>query len=81
MRNNNEVNEDRLKEIFSTVQNDFELEWLLPLEIYEISKDESFKDELKSFLLGLENKIEVFHLVSEGLQMIDEQEGMKLQNV
>lgn len=81
MRNNNEVNEDRLKEIFSTVQNDFELEWLLPLEIYEISKDESFKDELKSYLLGLENKIEVFHLVSEGLQMIDEQEGMKLQNV
>ena len=80
MRNNNEVNEDRLKEIFSTVQNDFELEWLLPLEIYEISKDESLKDELKSYLLGLENKIEVFHLVSEGLQMIDEQEGLKLQN-
>lgn len=80
MRNNNEVNEDRLKEIFSTVQIDFELEWLLPLEIYEISKDESLKDELKSYLLGLENKIEVFHLVSEGLQMIDEQEGLKLQN-
>lgn len=80
MRNNNEVNEDRLREIFSTVQIDFELEWLLPLEIYEISKDESLKDELKSYLLGLENKIEVFHLVSEGLQMIDEQEGLKLQN-
>lgn len=80
MRNNNEVNEDRLKEIFSTIQIDFELEWLLPLEIYEISKDESLKDELKSYLLGLENKIEVFHLVSEGLQMIDEQEGLKLQN-
>ena len=81
MRNSKEVNEDRLKEIWSTVQSDFDLEWLLPLEIYEISKDESLKDELKSYLLGLENKIEVFHLVSEGLQMIDEQEGMKLQNV
>lgn len=81
MRNSKEVNEDRLKEIWSTVRSDFDLEWLLPLEIYEISKDESLKDELKSYLLGLENKIEVFHLVTEGLQMIDEQEGMKLQNV
>ena len=81
MRNNKAVKEDRLKEIWSTIQTDFDLEWLLPLEIYEISKDETLKDELKSYLLGLENKIEVFHLVSEGLQMIDEQEGMKLQNV
>lgn len=80
MRTNKAVQEDRLKEIWSTIQSDFDLEWLLPLEIYEISKDDALKDELKSYLLGLENKIEVFHLVSEGLQMIDEQEGMKLQN-
>ncbi len=80
MRSNKEVKENRLKEIWSTIQSDFDLEWLLPLEIYEISKDESLKDELKSYLLGLDNKIEVFHLVSEGLQMIDEQEGLKLQN-
>lgn len=80
MRTNKAVQEDRLKEIWSTIQSDFDLEWLLPLEIYEISKDDALKDELKSYLLGLENKIEVFHLVSEGLQMIDEQEGLKLQN-
>lgn len=81
MRSNKEVKENRLKEIWSTIQSDFDLEWLLPLEIYEISKDERLKDELRSYLLGLDNKIEVFHLVSEGLQLIDEQEGMKLQNV
>ena len=82
MRENHQVDETRLKEIWLEIQNNFSLEWLLPLEIYEITRSHDFKEEIKTYLLGLENKVDAFHLITEGLELIDESENkeFKLQD-
>lgn len=75
MRENQSIDESRLKEIWMEIQQNFENEWLLPLEMYEISINQNFKDELKSYLFGLEHKVAAFHLISEGLELVDKSEN------
>lgn len=80
MRISEKVDDQRLSEIWTNIQSDFDLEWLLPLEIYEIAKQDHLKEEIKTYLLSLKDKIDVFHLVEEGLLMVDEQD-LQLDNV
>ena len=80
MRVNNNLNDSRLKEIWNLIQQNYAHEWLLPLEIYEIARDESLKNEIKDYLIGLEDKVDVYHLIIEGLELVDENRGKILQN-
>ncbi|PCI35827.1 MAG: phenylalanine 4-monooxygenase [Flavobacteriaceae bacterium] len=64
--------EDRLKLIFEQVKEAHPLDWLLPLEIYElIANDASeFSGQLLHYLEGLSQEIEFKKLVSNGLRLI-----------
>lgn len=72
MRLSGEVNEDQMNAVFSEIKNNYAGEWLLPLEIYEFTRDQSLKDELLAYLYNLEPQMDNFHLVKEGIELADE---------
>lgn len=71
LRNTGNQDESRLQEIFKKVQSGYPNEWLLPLEILELTKDLALKKEVANYLKtnALENtKLET--LILEGIEMI-----------
>ncbi|MFY7810806.1 MAG: aromatic amino acid hydroxylase [Flavobacterium sp.] len=73
VRNIRENNEDksRLKEIFSTLQNEFPKDWLLSVEILEIVEDKLLKDCVIEHLETLKlNRPDVKHLIENGVNLI-----------
>ena len=63
--------ESKLKEIFQTISTSFNKEWLLPLEILELTTDESLKNGVTDYLkiIASQNqKLET--LILEGIEMI-----------
>ena len=80
MRLENTSNEEQLTAIFDEILNNFQDEWLLPLEIYEFTENQTLKDRILDYLHSLETKIENYHLVSEGLEIADENIAKKVAN-
>ena len=78
MRLENSLNEEQLAAVFDEIKNNYPLEWLLPLEIYELTKNQLLKDELTRYLNSLETKMNNFHLVREGLEIADENIAKKV---
>ena len=78
MRHDNTKDENKLKEIFATMKSNFSDEWLLAVEIYELTYNQTFKDEISSYLNALEPTMSNFHLVKEGLEIADENIAAKL---
>ena len=71
LRNTGNQDESRLQEIFEKAQSNYPNEWLLPLEILELTKDSNLKNEVTDYLktLASENsKLET--LILEGVEMI-----------
>ncbi len=71
MRENDDKNETRFKEIFETIQNEYPNEWLLPLEILELTEREQLADSIQNFLnkkMVTQSNLKV--LISEGVDMI-----------
>ncbi len=68
IRNNySDSNTKELLQIFETLKNNYPSDWLLPLEIYELTKDKSVFNYLKD-LKSLRPK--VAHLIEVGIQMV-----------
>lgn len=71
LRENRQENDALLRKIFDQVQNDYSGEWLLPLEILEISGDDALNDEIRAYLVHLaEVQPRSKTLILEGIEMI-----------
>lgn len=70
MRQNNLIKEETLSEIFKIVQTEYPLEWLLPVEIYELAFLNKFvlQHVIKEHLVSLKNQQKnVAHLIEDGI--------------
>jgi len=71
LRENKQENDALLRKIFDQVQNDYSGEWLLSLEILEISGDDVLNDEIRAYLVHLaEVQPRSKTLILEGIEMI-----------
>lgn len=72
MREKNSFNEDRLLSIFSTLQEDYDNDWLLSLEIYEllVANIVTSQQLVLSYLIKLKEKKEFTELIENGLALI-----------
>ncbi|MBT8190151.1 MAG: aromatic amino acid hydroxylase [Bacteroidia bacterium] len=71
MRESNTRNEEEIQQIFQTIRNKYPDEWLLLLEVYELSKDTPTGSQIREYLDQLvSRKAEIAHLVTEGIEMI-----------
>ena len=72
MRTSNNIDETKLQAVFEKVKSAYQLDWLLPLEIYElINKTNSMlKNEVFNYLLLLQKKTDLRQLIENGLKLI-----------
>jgi phenylalanine-4-hydroxylase len=72
IRESNSSNQKELKNIFDLIVKEFPLDWLLPLEIYEISieNDYNFSEEVYQYLLKLQQSKSFQKLIENGLKLI-----------
>lgn len=70
LRENNSATESVLNEIFQKSKTEYPEEWLLPVEIYELTYLNKFllQDEIRDYLLNLiQNRKDVAHLIEDGI--------------
>jgi phenylalanine-4-hydroxylase len=62
-----------LSEVFEKLRTEFNNDWLLPLEIYElVHKDPEHGQKVRDYLLGLQrSRPGIAHLIADGLDLID----------
>jgi len=71
LRENQQQDDALLRKIFNQVLSDYSDEWLLPLELLEISGDDVLNDKIRAYLLGLaETQPALKTLILEGIEMI-----------
>lgn len=71
MRENKQIIEDKLANMFETIQSIYPNEWLLPLELLEITNSSKLEsDILQYFHIFTQKNPTIAHLVTEGLEMI-----------
>ena len=70
--NNRVERNNRLEEIFEILETEFSKDWLLPLEIVELLKDQNSQlyKKISSHLKTLSKNEEVKHLIEDGLLLI-----------
>lgn len=74
MRDNKDSDVKKLTELFYLLKRDYPSEWLLPLEIYEITTDKILAKDLSIYLTQLaNNNKKISTLIIEGLELIDTQ--------
>jgi len=72
LRENKQQDDDSLHKIFDQVHSDYSGEWLLPLEVLEISRDDALNDKIRAYLTNLaEAQPALKTLILEGIEMID----------
>lgn len=75
MRKKSEVDIEELKLIFEKLKVDFETDWLLPLEIYELTFNDNAAQELREKVLNHLNKLQENEnytaLIKNGLKLIN----------
>ncbi|MEM8489040.1 MAG: aromatic amino acid hydroxylase, partial [Bacteroidota bacterium] len=63
---------DVLRDIFDQIRKDYNTDWLLALEVLELSRDEDLKAEILAYLLGIVSSTPALEaLVMDGLEMLD----------
>lgn len=67
IRKNNEKDTNLLLEIFVQLQQDFPEDWLLPLEIYELTKEDTV---LKHLFSIKKQRPKIAHLIDNGLHLL-----------
>ena len=67
------INDDtQLANIFKHIEKNYSTDWLLPLEIYELTKDGTLRKEINNYLINLtKEKPALATLINEGLAMIN----------
>ena len=74
MRERGSLIEHRLEEIFETIENRYPKEWLLALELLELTTTEELKTELVRFLTNLSSEYpKLRNLINDGLSLILEE--------
>ena len=63
----NDGSKESLQKTFELLKRDFPTDWLLPLEIYELTKDEAVLEYLKQLKV---TRPEVAHLIEGGVELI-----------
>lgn len=67
----NNLNQEELISVFEVLQSDFKKDWLLSLEIFEISNDVLLKEKIYKHLENLKiNRPEVSHLIENGVELV-----------
>jgi phenylalanine-4-hydroxylase len=67
----NNLNQEELSLVFEVLQSDFKKDWLLSLEIFEISNDVLLKEKIYKHLENLKiNRPEVSHLIENGVELV-----------
>lgn len=70
-RESSQLDDSQLKDIFDKVRSNYSKEWLLPLEILEVTKDQILKNEIIAYLKTIASKHEKLStLILEGIEMI-----------
>lgn len=71
MRTSKKINEEVLKTIFKTLKFQYQSDWLLTLEIYELINNTNFnlKKEVLSYLKLLQKKTDLRQLIANGLKL------------
>ncbi|SRX54550.1 aromatic amino acid hydroxylase [Aequorivita sp. CIP111184] len=73
IRNSEEIDTTKLEEIFETLKENHSTDWLLPLEIHELTSktDSDFSKKVLKHLLHLkQQKPKVSHLIDGGLELL-----------
>lgn len=71
IRKEGDQNESKLEEIFQTIVNSYENEWLLALEILELTQDISLATEITTYLKNIASEnSHLSTLILEGIEMI-----------
>jgi len=72
IRADSPIQSKALKNIFNTLINEYPSDWLLPLEIYELSVENKcdFSEEIYQYLLKLQKNVSFQKLIENGLQLI-----------
>jgi len=68
------INVERLKAIFNDLIINFPLDWLLPLEIYEllfIEKEDTMSSQVLTHLNNLSTQESIGHLIQDGIKIIN----------
>jgi len=73
LRETKQQNDALLREIFDQLAADYSGEWLLPLEILEISGDNILNNEIRGYLVNLAERHPTLNtLILEGIEMLEE---------
>ncbi len=72
MREENTISEEKIKTIFLKLQNEYKNDWLLPLELLELSIINNFfvKEELKVYIESLKSNKSYKSLIENGLNLL-----------
>ncbi len=72
LRNSNKATEGEIEIIFNKIKSDFPNDWLLPLELYELSLKEEFKIQknILEYLIELQNNEDYRKLIKNGLDLL-----------
>lgn len=68
------ISEDKLKQIFENLKAAYPDEWLLPIELFEISHENKFgiEKEVKDYLLKIaDSKPDAAHLITDGITLAE----------
>lgn len=77
IRNSEEIDATKLQQVFKTLKQNHQTDWLLPLEIYELIEqtDSGFSEEVLRHLLNLkQQRPKVAHLIEGGLALLETKE-------
>jgi len=74
MRESNTICVESLSEIYEKLRNNFKTDWLLPLEIYELTYNSNSKieTEISNYLMKLKTNKQFTQLINNGLKLIFE---------
>ena len=72
LRNSNKATEGEIEIIINKIKSDFPNDWLLPLELYELSLKEEFKIQknILDYLIELQNNEDYRKLIKNGLDLL-----------
>ncbi len=71
IRENRDDQKEELRSIFQKVKNDFGEDWLLSVEILELSKEEEFSTDLRKYLDQMKEKNpKLKNLIEDGLELL-----------
>ncbi len=74
MREGNKMSEEKIKTIFSRLQQEFTSDWLLPLELLELAVDNNYtvKRELRTYIENLKSNKSYKLLIENGLNLLSQ---------